>query len=68
MVMGTVIDFPVAQRLSRAAEPADHEGRGAVVILPVIRVERFPDNPSDGIESGTRGTAGRKRRRRASRS
>jgi len=42
------------------AEPA------AVIILPVIRVERSPDDPSDNLESGP--GASRRRRRRVSRS
>jgi hypothetical protein len=37
-----------------------------IVILPVIRVERTPDMPADGLETGPR--SGRKRRRRAQRS
>ncbi len=65
--MGIVIDFPMNLRT------AHDEGRGnitepaTIVILPVVRVERSPDTPADGVESGPRGT-GRKRRRRASRS
>jgi hypothetical protein len=64
--MGTVIHFPEGQRSTRnryagaVAEPA------AVIILPVIRVERLPDDPSDNLESGP--GASRRRRRRVSRS
>jgi hypothetical protein len=65
--MGTVIDFKVSYRLNREAGLRNDE-LGTVIILPVVRVERSPDNPSDGIESGTRNPSGRKRRRRAARS
>ena len=65
--MGTVIDFRVSHRLNRETGLRNEE-LGTVIILPVVRVERSPDNPSDGIESGTRNPSGRKRRRRAARS
>jgi hypothetical protein len=71
--MGIVIDFPAGERLAQGERLTQGGRRGGagelamVVILPVIRVERLPDAPRDGVESGTRG-AGRKRRRRASRS
>jgi hypothetical protein len=66
--MGTVIDFRVSHRLNRETSLRNEEELGTVIILPVVRVERSPDNPSDGIESGTRNPSGRKRRRRAARS
>ena len=66
--MGTVIDFRVGHRLSREASLRNEDELGTVIILPVVRVERSPNNPSDGIESGTRHPSGRKRRRRAARS
>lgn len=65
--MGVVIDFPVAQRLSACDARNEADAAGTVIILPVIRIERYPDEPSDGLESGARASA-RKRRRRASRS
>ena len=65
--MGVVIDFPVTQRLSGTGARTDAAVAGTVVILPVIRIERYPDEPSDGMESSA-ARAGRKRRRRASRS
>lgn len=61
--MGTVIDFPVKQRLSRDVRHSDQEEVGTVIILPVVRVERGPDNPSNDLETSAR--TGRKRRRRA---
>jgi hypothetical protein len=65
--MGIVIDFPASERLAQDGRRGDAGEPAMVVILPVIRVERLPDVPRDGVESGARGT-GRKRRRRASRS
>ena len=66
--MGTVIDFAVGHRLNRETTRLNEDELGTVIILPVVRVERSPDHPSDGIESGTRNPSGRKRRRRAARS
>jgi hypothetical protein len=64
--MATIIRFPEQRApVENRAAPA---GPGMVIILPVVRVERRPDEPSDGLESGSRSTSGRKRRRRASRS
>jgi len=35
-----------------------------VIILPVVRVERAPDMPTDGVAPGSGTASGRKRRRR----
>ena len=66
--MGTIVQFPEGQRplsggryIDANAEPA------SVIILPVVRIERDPDEPSGGVDGGSNGTPGR-RRRRASRS
>ena len=65
--MVTIIEFP-ADAASRRPGPtmdgAPREGMGTVVILPVIRIEREPDETRGG--SGPQeGTApGRRRRRR----
>jgi hypothetical protein len=59
--MGHVIDFPVEQRL--LARPVTTADTGTVIILPVVRVERAPELPSD-VEPGSGATPGRKRRRR----
>lgn len=65
--MGIIVQFPEGQRplgggryVDANSEPAD------VIILPVVRIERHPDKPSDGVERGG-GNPPRKRRRRASR-
>jgi hypothetical protein len=39
-----------------------------VIILPVVRIERHPDEPSNGVSGGDGATPGRRRRRRNSRS
>jgi hypothetical protein len=62
--MGTVIEFPAGMRAgSDGAQTATH-GLGQVIILPVVRVERGPEGPSD-FDSGAGTPATRKRRRRA---
>jgi hypothetical protein len=67
--MGLVIRFPLEQRITRcnayASEPTEP---ASVIILPVIRVDRYPDEPSGGVAPGTNTPSGRGRRRRASRS
>lgn len=64
--MGIVIEFPMIERLAREEMIRGDQDRPAkVVILPVVRIERAPDTPADGVEGGR---AGRKRRRRAQRS
>jgi hypothetical protein len=64
--MGTVIEFPANESAERVGgyrgvrpEPA------TVIILPVIRIERYADEPSE--RAATRSQR-RRRRRRASRS
>ena len=62
--MGTIIEFPAARRLGSSMDGAPREGMGVVLILPVVRIEREPDetNGGRGPEQGT--AAGRRRRRR----
>jgi hypothetical protein len=63
-----VISFPTgrAGRASRAiagrAEPA------TVIILPVIRIERYIEEPTGGIEPEAAAGSRRRRRKRATRS
>jgi hypothetical protein len=60
--MGIVIAFP-AERCSVGSGLSEaRDDSGSVIILPVIRVERHEDNPTDGLEpnSSSRG----KRRKR----
>jgi hypothetical protein len=64
--MGTIIEFP-ADAASRRRDPkldsAPREITGAVLILPVIRIERAPEETSNGSGPEQR-TAPRRRRRR----
>jgi hypothetical protein len=63
--MGAVITFPQTRRAARRA-PAQ---AGAVIILPVIRIERDSELPTGSETTGTDATKSsspRKRRRRAS--
>jgi len=66
--MGIVVQFPEGHRplgggryVDASSEPAN------VIILPVVRIERHPDEPS-GLSGGDSATPGRRRRRRNSRS
>ena len=62
--MGTIIEFPASRRRGSSMDGAPREGMGIILILPVVRIEREPDETSDGRgpEQGT--AAGRRRRRR----
>jgi hypothetical protein len=63
--MGIVVAFPEARSAVRdGAERGD--GSATVIILPVIRIERYDGGPGDLEPSNS--SSGRKRRRRASRS
>jgi len=60
--MGTVIRFPEpTHRPRRRKGSADTPESATVIILPVIRIERFTDEPPNRTQR-------RRRRRRASRS
>jgi hypothetical protein len=69
--MGTIIEFPADAALRRPGSTVDGGPRevmpgkvmGTVVILPVIRIEREPDETSGG-RGPEEGTAPRRRRRR----
>jgi hypothetical protein len=63
--MGMVIGFPQRERRARARPWLAAESETAtVIILPVIRIERFDDEPSHSASRSQR----RRRRPRASRS
>ena len=65
--MGIIVQFPEGQRslggryIDANSEPA------SVIILPVVRIERHPDRPSDGLDGGNSNASGRRRRRRSAR-
>jgi hypothetical protein len=65
--MATIIEFP-ADAASRRPGPtmdgAPREGMGTVLILPVIRIERVPDETSGGRGPEEGAAPGRRRRRR----
>jgi hypothetical protein len=68
--MGTIIAFPAdaaSRRQSSTTDGAPREGKNTkatVLILPVIRIERYTDKSSGG-SGPEQGTAnGRRRRRR----
>ena len=64
--MGTIVAFPEAR--SAARDGIDRgDGSATVIILPVVRIERYDEGPSGDVEPST-SASGRKRRRRASRS
>ena len=66
--MGTVVTFPESRRTARDAHASCMQSASAtIIILPVIRIERYNDEPSDGLSAGPN-ASGRKRRRPATRS
>ena len=64
--MGTVLTFPAARPGARDSI-ARQAGSATVIILPVVRIERYDDDPPGNAEPST-SSSSRKRRRRASRS
>jgi hypothetical protein len=67
--MGTIVRFPEGQRPASGGRYVDaHTEPADVIILPVVRIERQPDSPSDDFEGGAGAAPGRRRRRRSSRS
>lgn len=64
--MGHVVEFPEGRRLVRSPDVAGMQKQSAhIIILPVVRIERHPDEPSDGVEGAS--ASSRRRRRRATR-
>jgi hypothetical protein len=62
--MGKVLTFPAARSAARDGIPP-RAGSATVIILPVVRIERYEDDPPRHAEP-TRSSSGRRRRRRAS--
>jgi hypothetical protein len=58
--MGIVIAFPAEKCTAGSGLIEAHEQRGSVIILPVIRIDRQGDSPSEPTSSSPRG----KRRKR----
>jgi hypothetical protein len=66
--MGAVIRFPGERRSAHGGGDAnDRRESATIMILPVIRIERTDDSPTDGLAPDTNTSAGRKRRPRNSR-
>jgi hypothetical protein len=66
--MGQVVQFPEGQRPAGGGRYIDANSEPAsVIILPVVRIERHSDRPSEGMTGGSP-SPNRRRRRRASRS
>jgi len=64
--MGAVITFPQAKRTLRAPPPPPAHARAAVIILPVIRIERDGGHSPRAHTEPSKSPSGGKRRRRAS--
>jgi hypothetical protein len=63
--MGVVVAFPEVHSVGR--DGVDRAvGSATVIILPVVRIERYDADPSGDVEPSN-ASSGRKRRRRASR-
>jgi hypothetical protein len=65
--MGTIIEFPAdaaSRRLGSTMDGASSEGAGTIVILPVIRIEREPEETNGGRGPEEGAAPGRRRRRR----
>jgi hypothetical protein len=67
--MGTVISFRPMLRSGRGSRSIARQSESAtVIILPVIRIERYTDHLTMGLEPELSSGARRRRRRRAIRS
>ena len=61
--MGIVINFP-AEKCSAATGLMDTRAdSGSVISLPVIRIERQGDHPTDGLEPSSSSPRGKRRKR-----
>jgi hypothetical protein len=68
MEMGTVINFPAVARTARAPRAAAGKAPSAtVIILPVIRIERYAEAPAGYSLMELSSMQRRRRRRRSSR-
>jgi hypothetical protein len=63
--MDTIIDFPQERRIVRHSMPIADGHSATVIILPVVRIERFDREPSDGMPAGARTSSRRRRRSRS---
>ncbi|HEY0219093.1 MAG TPA: hypothetical protein VGC26_04900 [Afipia sp.] len=66
--MGTIIEFPKGAATRRSGSNMDSAPRmqsATVVILPVIRIERYAEEPAGGHGPEEGAAPGRRRKRRA---
>jgi hypothetical protein len=64
--MGTVISFPASAQAGAVSRSIEARSESAtVIILPVVRIERCADAPTDDCEPATSSGARRRRRRRS---
>ena len=62
--MGIIVQFPEGHRPLGGGRYVDANSEPAsVIILPVVRIERNPDEPSGGLDDGSNAGPGRRRRR-----
>jgi hypothetical protein len=66
--MGVVINFPAVARAARSRSIVGRSDSATVIILPVIRIERYIDEPAGSFEPEASSGPRRRRRRRATRS
>jgi hypothetical protein len=66
--MGIVINFPLERAGGRPRRESEAAGSATVVILPVIRIERYTEEPVSGRKAQAGSGPRRGRRRRATRS
>lgn len=64
--MGTIVEFPADAAARRAGrDMAPREGTATILILPVIRIERYADGTSGGHGPEEGMAPGRRRKRKA---
>ena len=61
--MGIVIAFPAEKCTAGSGLVEAHGESGSVIILPVIRIERHSEAPSDGLEPSSSSSRGKRRKR-----
>lgn len=66
-LVGTVIKFPDEGRIVRFMRADEADQSATIIILPVVRIERYPDSPLEAAEPYTRPPADKNGRRRARR-
>ncbi|RAI38204.1 hypothetical protein [Rhodoplanes roseus] len=60
--MGTIITFPAGRYVYSDGRGRSVDEPATIIILPVVRVDRYADDPRDGLRDGS--SAGSRKRRR----